>query len=137
MMSTFQLALCSMFSMARTHDVKDQSESDLVYQKLYLTLFDQYNSMLPSVFAKRELFVYGIADYGEHCCGHASVASSSSGDYTIYCGDADKKRSALMSGIPTQRVDIGGIDENAKTGLEQQSDVLGKLYYPAERASDA
>ncbi|KAK6749958.1 hypothetical protein RB195_002144 [Necator americanus] len=53
-MSTFQLALCSMFSMARTHDVKDQSESDLVYQKLYLTLFDQYNSMLPSVFAKRE-----------------------------------------------------------------------------------
>ncbi|KAK6761351.1 hypothetical protein RB195_022421 [Necator americanus] len=29
-----------------------------------------------------------------------------------------------------------GIDANAKTGLEQQSDMLGKCYYPAERTSD-
>ncbi|KAK6752166.1 hypothetical protein RB195_003530 [Necator americanus] len=33
---------------------------------------------------------------------------------------------ALMSKIPSQQVVIVGIDANAKTGLEQQSDVQGK-----------
>ncbi|KAK6765036.1 hypothetical protein RB195_025103 [Necator americanus] len=38
----------------------------------------------------------------------------------------------LMSTIPTQQVVIVEIDVgNAKKGLEQQSDVLGKCYYPA------
>ncbi|KAK6763714.1 hypothetical protein RB195_024152 [Necator americanus] len=41
-----------------------------------------------------------------------------------------------MSKIPSQQVVIVGIDENAKMGLEQQSDMLGKWYYPAERTSD-
>ncbi|KAK6728136.1 hypothetical protein RB195_005657 [Necator americanus] len=41
-----------------------------------------------------------------------------------------------MSKIPSQQVVIVGIDANAKMGLEQQSDVLGKWYYPAERTSD-
>ncbi|KAK6749812.1 hypothetical protein RB195_002053 [Necator americanus] len=40
---------------------------------------------------------------------------------------------ALMSKIPSQQVVIVGIDANAKMGLEQQSDVLGKWYYAAER----
>ncbi|KAK6729046.1 hypothetical protein RB195_006227 [Necator americanus] len=43
---------------------------------------------------------------------------------------------ALMSKIPSQRVVIVGIDANAKMGLEQQSDVLGKWYYATERTSD-
>ncbi|KAK6727807.1 hypothetical protein RB195_005466 [Necator americanus] len=43
---------------------------------------------------------------------------------------------ALMSKIPSQQVVIVGIDANAKMGLEQQSDVLRKWYYPAERTSD-
>ncbi|KAK6742353.1 hypothetical protein RB195_009928 [Necator americanus] len=43
---------------------------------------------------------------------------------------------ALMFKIPSQQVVIVGIDANAKMGLEQQSDVLGKWYYPAERTSD-
>ncbi|KAK6763727.1 hypothetical protein RB195_024164 [Necator americanus] len=43
---------------------------------------------------------------------------------------------ALMSKIPSQQVVIVGIDENAKMGLEQQSDMLGKWYYPAESTSD-
>ncbi|KAK6764789.1 hypothetical protein RB195_024919 [Necator americanus] len=43
---------------------------------------------------------------------------------------------ALMSKIPSQHVVIVGIDANAKMGLEQQSDVLGKWYYAAERTSD-
>ncbi|KAK6735613.1 hypothetical protein RB195_018683 [Necator americanus] len=43
---------------------------------------------------------------------------------------------ALMSKIPSQQVVIVGIDANAKMGLEQQSDVLGKWYYAAERTSD-
>ncbi|KAK6760337.1 hypothetical protein RB195_021710 [Necator americanus] len=44
--------------------------------------------------------------------------------------------SALMSKIPSQQVVVVGIDANAKMGLEQQSDVLGKWYYAAERTSD-
>ncbi|KAK6744165.1 hypothetical protein RB195_011088 [Necator americanus] len=43
---------------------------------------------------------------------------------------------ALMSKIPSQQVVIVGIDANAKMELEQQSDVLGKWYYAAERTSD-
>ncbi|KAK6741454.1 hypothetical protein RB195_009361 [Necator americanus] len=43
---------------------------------------------------------------------------------------------ALMSKIPSQQMVIVGIDSNAKMGLEQQSDVLGKWYYAAERTSD-
>ncbi|KAK6763737.1 hypothetical protein RB195_024171 [Necator americanus] len=43
---------------------------------------------------------------------------------------------ALISKIPSQQVVVVGIDANAKMGLEQQSDVLGKWYYPAERTSD-
>ncbi|KAK6757127.1 hypothetical protein RB195_015133 [Necator americanus] len=43
---------------------------------------------------------------------------------------------ALMSKMPSQQVVIVGIDANAKMGLEQQSDVLGKWYYAAERTSD-
>ncbi|KAK6748405.1 hypothetical protein RB195_001184 [Necator americanus] len=43
---------------------------------------------------------------------------------------------ALMSKIPSQQVVIVGIDANAKMGLEQQSDVLGKWYYAAECTSD-
>ncbi|KAK6763982.1 hypothetical protein RB195_024351 [Necator americanus] len=43
---------------------------------------------------------------------------------------------ALMSKIPSQQVVIVGIDANAKMVLEQQSDVLGKWYYAAERTSD-
>ncbi|KAK6727855.1 hypothetical protein RB195_005494 [Necator americanus] len=65
-------------------------------------------------------------------------------NYTIYCGDADENKveaaednskeafydevNALMSKIPSQQVVIVGIDANAKMGLEQQSDVLGKWY---------
>ncbi|KAK6736295.1 hypothetical protein RB195_019147 [Necator americanus] len=42
-----------------------------------------------------------------------------------------------MSEIPSQQVVSTGIDNaNAKMGLEQQSNVLEKWYYPAERASD-
>ncbi|KAK6763969.1 hypothetical protein RB195_024341 [Necator americanus] len=37
---------------------------------------------------------------------------------------------ALISKIPSQQVVIVGIDANAKMGLEQQSDVLKKWYYP-------
>ncbi|KAK6747592.1 hypothetical protein RB195_000656 [Necator americanus] len=43
---------------------------------------------------------------------------------------------ALMSKIPSQQVIIVRINANAKMGLEQQSDVLGKWYYPAQRMSD-
>ncbi|KAK6751951.1 hypothetical protein RB195_003395 [Necator americanus] len=43
---------------------------------------------------------------------------------------------ALMSKISSQQVVIVGIDANAKMGVEQQSDVLGKWYYAAERTSD-
>ncbi|KAK6764064.1 hypothetical protein RB195_024406 [Necator americanus] len=43
----------------------------------------------------------------------------------------------LMSKIPSQQVVIVGIDTNTKMGLEQQSDVIGKWYYPAERTSDS
>ncbi|KAK6759596.1 hypothetical protein RB195_021276 [Necator americanus] len=43
---------------------------------------------------------------------------------------------ALMSKIPSQQEVIVGVDANAKMGLQQQSDVLGKWYYPAERTSD-
>ncbi|KAK6761675.1 hypothetical protein RB195_022672 [Necator americanus] len=43
---------------------------------------------------------------------------------------------ALMSKIPSQQVVIVRIDANAKMGLEQQSNVLGKWYYPVERTSD-
>ncbi|KAK6736618.1 hypothetical protein RB195_019361 [Necator americanus] len=80
-------------------------------------------------------------------------------NYTIYCGDADENKivsahaptetaednskdafydelNALMSKKPNQQVVIVGIDANAKMGLEQQSDVLGKWYYAAERTSD-
>ncbi|KAK6761136.1 hypothetical protein RB195_022269 [Necator americanus] len=46
------------------------------------------------------------------------------------------KLNALMSKIPRKQVDIVGIDANANMGLEQQSDVLGKWYYPAKRTSD-
>ncbi|KAK6761854.1 hypothetical protein RB195_022805 [Necator americanus] len=41
-----------------------------------------------------------------------------------------------MSKIPSQQVVIVGVDANAKIGLEQQSDVLRKWYYPAERKSN-
>ncbi|KAK6727905.1 hypothetical protein RB195_005521 [Necator americanus] len=41
---------------------------------------------------------------------------------------------ALMSELLSQRVVIVGIDANAK--MEQQSDVLRKWYYPAERTPD-
>ncbi|KAK6728716.1 hypothetical protein RB195_006014 [Necator americanus] len=43
----------------------------------------------------------------------------------------------LMSKIRSQQVVIVGIDANVKMGLEQQSDVLGKWYYPAKRMSDS
>ncbi|KAK6741645.1 hypothetical protein RB195_009487 [Necator americanus] len=42
----------------------------------------------------------------------------------------------LMSKIASQQVVIVGIDANAKMGLEQQSDVLGKWRYPAKRTLD-
>ncbi|KAK6760610.1 hypothetical protein RB195_021901 [Necator americanus] len=42
---------------------------------------------------------------------------------------------ALMSKMPSQQVVIVGIDANAKMGIEQ-SDVLEKWYYPAERTLD-
>ncbi|KAK6762960.1 hypothetical protein RB195_023607 [Necator americanus] len=50
--------------------------------------------------------------------------------------DNSKDAFALMSKMPSQQVVIVGIDANAKMELEQQSDVLGKLYYPPERTSD-
>ncbi|KAK6755938.1 hypothetical protein RB195_014369 [Necator americanus] len=76
-------------------------------------------------------------------------------NYTIYCGDADGNKiviahaptetaednkkdafydelNALMSKIPTQKVFLVGFNANAKMGLEQQFDVIGKWYYPAE-----
>ncbi|KAK6761829.1 hypothetical protein RB195_022787 [Necator americanus] len=43
---------------------------------------------------------------------------------------------SLTSKIPSQQEVVVGIDANAKMGLEQQSDVLGKWYYPAEPTSD-
>ncbi|KAK6727328.1 hypothetical protein RB195_005179 [Necator americanus] len=46
-------------------------------------------------------------------------------NYTIYCSDADENQVVIV-----------GIDANAKMGLEQQSYVLGKWYYAAERTSD-
>ncbi|KAK6742608.1 hypothetical protein RB195_010082 [Necator americanus] len=42
---------------------------------------------------------------------------------------------ALMFKIPSQQLVIVGIDANAKMGLEQKSDALGKWHYPAERTS--
>ncbi|KAK6742282.1 hypothetical protein RB195_009878 [Necator americanus] len=66
--------------------------------------------------------------------------------FTAICEDLKRKilpgdafydeLNALMFKIPSQQVVIVGIDANAKMGLEQQSDVLGKWYYPAERTSD-
>ncbi|KAK6764460.1 hypothetical protein RB195_024688 [Necator americanus] len=43
---------------------------------------------------------------------------------------------ALISKIASQKVVIVGIDASAKMGHEQQFDVLGKWYYPAERMSN-
>ncbi|KAK6745411.1 hypothetical protein RB195_011874 [Necator americanus] len=43
---------------------------------------------------------------------------------------------ALVCKIPSQQLVTVGIDANARMGLEQQSNVLGKWYYPAERMSD-
>ncbi|KAK6732016.1 hypothetical protein RB195_016414 [Necator americanus] len=80
-------------------------------------------------------------------------------NYTIYCGDADENKIvsarapietaednskdafydeliALMSKLKSQQVVIVGVDTNAKMGLEQQSDRLGKWYYPARRTSN-
>ncbi|KAK6730590.1 hypothetical protein RB195_007197 [Necator americanus] len=77
-------------------------------------------------------------------------------NYTTYCGDADENKcsaptetaednskdafydelNALMSKIASQQVVIVGIDANAKMGLEQQSDVLGKWCYAAECTSE-
>ncbi|KAK6764462.1 hypothetical protein RB195_024689 [Necator americanus] len=42
---------------------------------------------------------------------------------------------ALMFKMQSQQMVTVGIDANAKMGLEQQSDVLGKWYYPAGRRS--
>ncbi|KAK6744086.1 hypothetical protein RB195_011034 [Necator americanus] len=41
-----------------------------------------------------------------------------------------------MSEISTKQVVFDGIDAIAKIGLEQQFDVLGKWFHPAERTSD-
>ncbi|KAK6764879.1 hypothetical protein RB195_024991 [Necator americanus] len=46
------------------------------------------------------------------------------------------KLNALMSRITRQQMVIVGIDANAKIGLEQQSDVLRKWFYPTEQISD-
>ncbi|KAK6761169.1 hypothetical protein RB195_022291 [Necator americanus] len=50
--------------------------------------------------------------------------------------DAYDELNALMSKIPSPQVVIVGIDANANMELEQQSEVLGKWYYAAERTSD-
>ncbi|KAK6725666.1 hypothetical protein RB195_004157 [Necator americanus] len=42
----------------------------------------------------------------------------------------------LISKIPSQKAVIVGIDANAKMGLEQQSDGLGKWFYHMEQTSD-
>ncbi|KAK6755602.1 hypothetical protein RB195_014149 [Necator americanus] len=44
---------------------------------------------------------------------------------------------ALMSKILSQYVVIVGIDANANMGLEQQSEMLGKWYYPVKHTSDS
>ncbi|KAK6744345.1 hypothetical protein RB195_011194 [Necator americanus] len=47
------------------------------------------------------------------------------------------KLNAWVFKIPSQQVLMVGTSEaNAKMGLEQQSYVLGRWYYPAERTSD-
>ncbi|KAK6764524.1 hypothetical protein RB195_024736 [Necator americanus] len=43
---------------------------------------------------------------------------------------------ALMSKIPSQQVVIVGIESNTRMGLEQQSDVLERWYYPAKLTWD-
>ncbi|KAK6755869.1 hypothetical protein RB195_014327 [Necator americanus] len=93
------------------------------------------------------------------CVPFAALQETRMGDRPVYCCDADENKvvsthaptkaaednskdafydelNALMSKMPSQQVVIVGIDANAKMGLEQQSDVLGKWYYPAERTSD-
>ncbi|EPB77268.1 hypothetical protein ANCCEY_03639 [Ancylostoma ceylanicum] len=55
MMPIFELAMVSLLSVGRAYEQQNQTETDLVYQRLYSLLFDDYNSMLPSVFTKRFL----------------------------------------------------------------------------------
>ncbi|KAK6761249.1 hypothetical protein RB195_022347 [Necator americanus] len=42
----------------------------------------------------------------------------------------------LISKILSQQAVIVGIDANAKMRVEQQSDVLGKWFYPMKQTSD-
>ncbi|KAK6730372.1 hypothetical protein RB195_007063 [Necator americanus] len=67
------------------------------------------------------------------------------GNCNIHCGDADEKKvetvegsrksvfynelSALLFIMASHQVVIVGINTNAKMGLEQQFDLLGKWYY--------
>ncbi|KAK6748093.1 hypothetical protein RB195_000989 [Necator americanus] len=67
---------------------------------------------------------------------------STSPDAPLYdCGkdskDAfDDELSALISKVPNQQLVIVRIDADEKMRIEQQSDVLGKWYYPVGRTSD-
>ncbi|KAK6742052.1 hypothetical protein RB195_009740 [Necator americanus] len=63
---------------------------------------------------------------------HAPTETAENNSKDAFCDELN----ALMSKIPSQQMVIVGIDANAKMGLEQQSDVLGKWYYAAERTSD-
>ncbi|KAK6729023.1 hypothetical protein RB195_006214 [Necator americanus] len=68
-------------------------------------------------------------------------------NYTICCGDADEKKCAFVRldhrgrklwivSAQTPMETAEDNNANAKMGLEQQTDVLGKWYYPAERTSE-
>ncbi|KAK6764050.1 hypothetical protein RB195_024397 [Necator americanus] len=63
---------------------------------------------------------------------HAPTETAEDNSKDAFCDELN----ALMSKIPSQQVVTVGINANAKMGLEQQSDVLGKWYYAAERTSD-
>ncbi|KAK6764639.1 hypothetical protein RB195_024818 [Necator americanus] len=65
-------------------------------------------------------------------CAHAPTETAEDNSKDAFYDELK----ALMSKIPSQQVVIVGIDANVKMGLEHQSDVLEKCYYPAECTSD-
>ncbi|KAK6735275.1 hypothetical protein RB195_018454 [Necator americanus] len=77
----------------------------------------------------KTLYIPRISDVP---CAHAPAETAEDNSkYAFY-----DELNALMSKIPSQQVVIVGIDANAKMGLQQQSDVLGKWCYAAERTSN-
>ncbi|KAK6755729.1 hypothetical protein RB195_014240 [Necator americanus] len=79
-----------------------------------------------------------------HGCGIAENSNSRSSGVLTHLRTAENHNknafyddlNTLISKISSQRAVIVGIDSNTKMGLEQQSDVLGKWFYPIQQTSD-